>query len=77
MFKDVTAEATGRLVVDAVHALGLKLTPQIAIAGVRRPGHRYRLVSVCFDLGQYLSLCGRAGRCRRQSRGDLQVALRA
>jgi phosphoesterase RecJ-like protein len=30
MFKDVTAEAAGRLVVDAVHALGLKLTPQIA-----------------------------------------------
>jgi phosphoesterase RecJ-like protein len=30
MFKDVTAEATGRLVVDAVHALGLQLTPQIA-----------------------------------------------
>lgn len=30
MFKDVTAEATGRLVVDAVHALGLKLTPAIA-----------------------------------------------
>jgi phosphoesterase RecJ-like protein len=30
VFKDVTAEATGRLVVDAAHALGVQLTPRIA-----------------------------------------------
>ncbi len=29
-FKDVTAEATGRLVVDAAEALGVQLTPEIA-----------------------------------------------
>src|SRR3954468_11565848 len=29
-FKDVTAEATGRLVVDAAEALGVKLTPEMA-----------------------------------------------
>lgn len=31
-FKDVEAEATGRLVVEAAEALGVKLTPQIATA---------------------------------------------
>src|SRR5690349_8144791 len=30
LFKDVTAEATGRLVVEAADALGVKLSPQLA-----------------------------------------------
>ncbi len=34
MFKDVTAEATGRLVADAADQLGVELTPQIASAAM-------------------------------------------
>ena len=48
LFKDTTAEATGRLVIEAAEALGVDLTPQIAtpvFAATKNPFSSYSVTS--------------------------------
>src|SRR6478672_8976818 len=54
-FKDVTAEATGRLVVDAAEALGVQLTPEMATP---------LFAAVATDTGWFRFASTKPGTCR-------------
>ncbi len=56
LFKDTTAEATGRLVVDAAHALDVKLTPELAtplFAAIATDTGWYRFASTSGNTYRY------------------------
>ena len=76
LFKDVEAEATGRLVVEAADQLGVPLDGRDRPAGLRGPGHRHRLVPLQFHDGRHAAACRAAGRRRRGPGPTLQGALR-
>ena len=76
LFKDAEAEATGRLVVEAADQLGVPLSAGDRPAGVRRPGHRHRLVPLQLDHGRHVAAGRAAGRGGRGARPALQGALR-
>ena len=76
LFKDVEAEATGRLVVEAADQLGVPLDGGDRPAGLRGPGHRHRLVPLQFHDGRDAAACRPAGRRRRRPGPTLQGALR-
>ena len=66
-FKDVEAEATGRLVLEAAQQLGVKLTPEIAtplFAAIATDTGWFRFAST---RGDTLPCRRRAGRCRGAS----------
>ncbi len=46
VFKDSTAEVTGRLILQSAKELGVPITPEIAAPAVRRDCDRHRLVQV-------------------------------
>ena len=46
VFKDTTSEATGRLVLQAIDALGVTLTPEMATPLFAAIAHRHGLVSI-------------------------------
>ncbi len=76
-FKNTSAEATGRLVVEAADALGVPLTPEIAapaFAALATDTGWFRFSS---DDGRNVAPGRPPGRSRRQARSALQAALRA
>ena len=76
LFKDVDAEATGRLVIEAADQLGVRLTSRDRPARLCRLGHRHRLVPFLVDHVRHAAAGRAAGRCRRGPRPALQGALR-
>ncbi|HZL89904.1 MAG TPA: DHH family phosphoesterase [Pirellulaceae bacterium] len=63
-FKDTSAEATGRLVVDAADALSVKLTPEMAMplfAAIATDTGWYRFASTTSDTYRYASRLVAAG----------------
>ena len=76
LFKNTSAEATGRLVVEAADALGVPLTPEIAqpaFAALATDTGWFRFASTSADT---LRLAGRLVDAGAQTRSALQAALR-
>ena len=66
LFKNTSAEATGRLVFEAAGQLGVEITPRHGRSSLRGAGHRHRLVSLFVHQCRNLSGGGRSDRggCR-------------
>ena len=76
LFKDYQAEATGRLVVEAADALGVRLDAGDRPAAVGGVGHRHRLVPLRLDRGGDIPHGGPAGGGGCPARPALPGALR-